>query len=59
MPKVYLSQDEAFPIYDIYEDDFMGVEVEIPQELIDRYKKVNEEYDAMQKELAKYYKIEF
>ncbi len=49
--KVYVWRDEAYPVYGI---DTKREQVEIPDELYQRYIKVEKEYEEVQKELEMY-----
>lgn len=52
--KVNIYKDEWYPVYGIVTDGY-GPQIEIPQELFDRAKAAEEEFDAVQEELRKLY----
>ena len=53
--KVYIWKDEAYPIYGIDTDlKWHDISVEIPDELYERYEKVEKEYGEVQDALEKY-----
>ena len=49
--KVYVWEDEAYPVYGI---DTSREQVDIPDELYERYQAVLKEYGKVQAELKKY-----
>ena len=49
--KVYVWKDSAYPVYGI---DEQREGVEIPDELYERYVKIEQDYNAVQEELGKY-----
>ena len=50
--KLHKSEDERYPDYSLYEPtDYWKANVEVPEELYERYKKALAEYDAVQKEI--------
>ena len=49
--KVKISSDEWYPVYEL--DDFHGKECEVPEETVNRWKHIREEFDLMQKEMRK------
>jgi len=52
--KAYVYKDEAYPVYGVVTGVLGVKEVEIPDELYERYKRVSKEYDEVQAELEKY-----
>ena len=50
--KLHRSEDERYPDYSLYEPtDYWKANVEVSEELYERYKKALAEYDAIQKEI--------
>ena len=50
--KLHRSEDERYPDYSLYEPtDYWEANVEVSEELYERYKKALAEYDAVQKEI--------
>ena len=52
--KLHRWKDERWPDYGLYEpsDIFGEANVEVPEELFERYKRALAEYDAVQREIA-------
>ena len=52
--KLHRSEDERWPDYGLYEpnDIFGEANVEVPEELFERYKRALAEYNAVQREIA-------
>jgi hypothetical protein len=57
MAEKYVYCDEEYPVYVISDIDAGSKSVEIPDELIARYEKAEEERSAVQKLLIGYYKL--
>lgn len=56
--KAWLTKNEVYPVYSVTEkEEFMnpGDEVEVPQELFDRFNRVQALFDAVQEELREIY----
>lgn len=51
--KVYLGKTEWYPVYVIYEED--PDETEVPDELVERFRKAREEFDEVQDRLREIY----
>ena len=51
---VYVWKGEAYPIYGVDCDPTGGTRVIVPDELLERFKKAEKEYNAVQDELGKY-----
>ena len=51
--KLHRSEDERYPDYGLYEpsDIFGEANVEVPEELFERYKRALAEYNAVQREI--------
>ena len=50
--KLHKYEDERWPDYSLYEPtNYWEANVEVPEELFERYKKALTEYDAVQKEI--------
>lgn len=56
--KAYIWREEVYPVYGIWEDVDGESEIEISEELYERYLKVGEEYEQVQEELVKLYAIQ-
>lgn len=58
--KLHRWKDERWPDYGLYEpsDIFGEANVEVPEELYERYKKALAEYDAVQREIANLKRID-
>jgi len=54
--KLTIYKDERWPDYGLTDDSYLGEEVELSSELEKRYRAAEEEYGAVQEELAKLYK---
>lgn len=54
--KVQIDSDEWYPVYTIYEGEDTTEEymTEVPDDLVERAKKVTAAFNALQEELAKY-----
>lgn len=53
--KVYVWKDAAYPVYGIDTDcGWRDESVEIPDDLYERYKRIEKEYGEVQAELGKY-----
>jgi len=53
--RVYVWKDEAYPVYGVDIDlSWHEKSVEIPDDLYERWKKLEKEYAEVQEELAKY-----
>ena len=51
--KLHRSEDERYPDYSLYEPtDYWKANVEVPEELYERYKKALSEYHMVQFEIA-------
>ena len=51
--KLHKSEDERYPDYSLYEPtDYWKANVEVPEELYEKYKKALAEYNAIQEEIA-------
>ena len=46
--------DEWYPVYELYETAY-GKFVDFPEELLEEYKRIMEEFEAMQEIMAKLY----
>ena len=58
MTEVYIYPDEVFPVYIITTDDYAESYAErcdVPQELLDRYRRVEAEYADIQHQLERIY----
>lgn len=54
--KLHISEDEAYPVYDLYDADWwQGDYVEVDEEFYKEYLEVNKLYDEMQDKLSKIY----
>lgn len=52
--KYWIDADERYPVFALLPaEDAYGVVVDVPDELVERYNKVCEEYGKVQAELAK------
>ena len=54
--KYTIYKDERYPDYGLTSDNDAGVETEVSTELAERYRLAENEYEAVQEELAKLYK---
>ncbi len=52
--KIEVWKEEAYPVYTVSRENLVQP-VEVSQEFLDRYDKIEAEYQAMQQELAKLY----
>ena len=51
--KLHKSEDERWPDYSLHEPtNYWEANIEVPEELYERYKKALTEYDAVQREIA-------
>lgn len=53
MPSIKIDKDEWYPVFCI--STHYGVEVEVPQDLIERWDKAEQEFDAVQAIVGKLY----
>lgn len=55
--KRYLNEEEWWPVYELHRitDDSYGTEVQIPEELVNRYAKAYKEFRAVQKILKSFW----
>ena len=57
--KVWISEDEFYPVFDLYDTDLDGLlehEVDVPKKLINKYLNTSVAYKELQRELYLIYK---
>ena len=53
--RIRVDRDEIFPVYSLVKSDYVGLEIEIADDLYQEFMELEQKYQAMQKKLGEIY----